>query len=196
MNVKVKILLRRRRFKGREAAIQWNLLSKVKELYYQNLYLVQRDRMERELFHNCIILKNLAIVQAELPLSTDFILEQLMESSKPLRTTYADILTAYRKGKHQQAFDILPDRLPTKTAKDFARILSRLDDLLPMDLVIQMEGFESAFSAERKTKALARAERKSLVTTLTSTAAIFVVLLNFTVVVIFLDTLRTLQQLF
>ena len=79
---------------------------------------------------------------------------------------------------------------------DFARILRKLDDILPSELILQRNGFEETFSSERKTKAMARAERKSLITTLTSTATVFVVLLNFTVVVIFLDTLRILNQLF
>lgn len=172
------------------------LLEWVRRLFYENLYFIKRDRLERELFHSCVLLKNLAIVHRELPMSTDFLLEQLMEASKPLRNTYADVLTLYRKGEADSAFRILYQRIPTKTALDFSRILSKLDYIQPAELVMQMNGFEETFSAERKTKAMARAERKSLITTLTSTATVFVVLLNFTVVVIFLDTLRILGQLF
>lgn len=172
------------------------LKEKVKTVFYENLYFLKRDQMERELFHSCILLKNLAIVHQMRPMSTDFLLEQLMEASKPLRNIYADILSLYRRGEQEAAFRVLYQRVPTRAALDFCRILSKLDDIKPSELVLQMDSFEETFSAERKTKAMARAERKSLITTLTSTATIFVVLLNFTVVVIFLDTMRILGQLF
>ena len=152
--------------------------------------------MENELFHSCMILKNLAIVYQELPMSTDFLLEQLMEASQLLKTVYADILTMYRNGRHDEAFDLLYKNVPIDSAQKFARILRRLDDLNPKELIAQMNAFEETFSAERKTKAMARAERKSLFTTLSSTATIFVVLLNFVVVVVFLDTLQILKGLF
>jgi len=171
-------------------------LDRIKDYIYDQLYVLQKDKLERELFHSCVILKNLAIVQQELPMSADFMMEQLMKASRPLRHIYADILSLYRKGEREAAFQVMHQRIPTKSAQDFARILSKLDYMLPSDLVLQMDGFEEIFSSERKTKAMARAERKSMVTTLTSTTTVFVVLLNFTVVVIFLDTLQILQQLF
>jgi len=129
-------------------------------------------------------------------MSTDFLLEQLMESSQMLRPVYADILTDYRNGRHQEAFSRLHQKIPVPSAQKLARILRRLDDLQPAELVCQMNAFEETFAAERKTKAMARAQRKSLITTLASTATIFVVLLNFVVVVVFLDTLEVLSQLY
>lgn len=159
-------------------------------------YVLQRDAMERELFHSCMILKNLAVVYQSLPMSTDFLLEQLMEASQLLRPVYADMLSDYRGGKHDAAFDRLFQQVPIASAQKFGRILCRLDVLQPAELILQMDGFEETFAAERKTKAMARAERKSLITTLASTAVIFVVLLNFVVVVVFLDTLEVLHQLF
>ena len=173
-----------------------DFFGRIRKLVYAKLAFVRQDKMERELFHSCILLKNLAIVHQELPMSTDFLLEQLMESGGCLRSIYADVLTLYRKGEHEQAFDLFPQSIHSREAIDFARILSKMDQIQPADLVSQMNGFEETFSAERKTKAMARAERKSLITTLTSTVTIFVILLNFTVVVIFLDTLRVLGQLF
>lgn len=51
--------------------------------------------------------------------------------------------------------------------------------------------------AERRvTQAMKRVQRNSLMITLWSSAAIFAMLINFTVVVVFLQTLETLQTLF
>lgn len=159
-------------------------------------YVLQRESMERELFHSCMMLKNLAIVYQSLPMSTDFLLEQLMESSQLLRPVYADILTIYRNGGHHRAFAQLYEKVPIPAAQKFGRILCKLDDLPPAELIAQMNAYEETFAAERKTKAMAKAERRSLLTTLASTATIFVVLLNFVVVVVFLDVLETLNHLF
>lgn len=196
MNWKRNLFWKRKRFVEERKGKVAPFMDKIKAIFYENLYFLKRDQMDRELFHSCVLLKNLAIVYHELPMSTDFLLEQLMDAGKLLRNIYADILTLYRRGEQETAFSVLYQRVPTKAALEFCRILSKLDHIKPSELVLQMDSFQETFSAERKTKAMARAERKSLVTTLTSTATIFIVLLNFTVVVIFLDTLRILGQLF
>ncbi len=46
------------------------------------------------------------------------------------------------------------------------------------------------------TKGMKRAERKSLLTTLLATASVFTILLNFTIVVVFMDALTLLGQAF
>ena len=83
-----------------------------------------RDRMEKEIFNSCIVLKNLALVHRDMPMSADFILEQLMESSRALRSVYADILSAYRNGRGEDSFRILFERVPLKAAKNFALLLA------------------------------------------------------------------------
>ena len=158
--------------------------------------LLKKDRLEKELFHSCILLKNLAVVYQKMPMSADFMMEQLMEGSQTMKVIYADILTAWRNGKQEETFDAVYRKMPLNSTRNFIRILRRLDTMNPSDLRIQMDAFEETLLSERKTKAMARAERKSLVTTLASTATIFVVLLNFVVVVVFLDTLQKLSQIY
>mgnify|MGYP007094047850 FL=1 len=87
---------------------------------------IGRDRLEREIFNSCIVLKNLAIVHRDMPMSADFILEQLMESSRALRNIYADILSAYRNGRGEASFQVLYQRIPIKAAKNFAFLLAKI----------------------------------------------------------------------
>lgn len=158
--------------------------------------LLHSDKAEKEIFNCCIVLKNLAIVHREMPMSADFILEQLMESSKILRNTFADMLSAYRNGRGEEAFSILYARMPIKEAKTFASILNKLDQINPAELIAHMTAFEETFASQRMTKGMKRAERKSLLTTMMATASIFAILLNFTIVVVFMDTLNLLGQVF
>lgn len=152
--------------------------------------------MEREIFNSCIVLKNLAIVHRDLPMSADFILEQLMESSYSLRNIYADILSAYRNGKGEEAFDVFCERIPVRMAKNFSYVLSKIDRINPAELISHMNAFEEAFSADRMTRGMRRAEMKSIITTMTATAAVFAILLNFVIVVVFMDAMRMLEQVF
>lgn len=157
---------------------------------------LQGERLEREIWNSCIVLKNLAIVHRGQPMSCDFIMEQLMECSRPLSNVYADILSAYRSGRGEEAFDLLHMQVPVKAARYFSFILSRIDRIDPGELIGHMEAFEETFAAERMTRGMRRAERRSLITTTAATAAIFAVLLNFTVVVVLMDAMRLLGQAF
>lgn len=162
----------------------------------QKWRLFRRDSMEKEIFNSCIVLKNLAVVHRNLPMSADFMLEQMKDSSRALKSVYADILTVYRSGRTEEAFALLPARVPAKSAKNFSMILAKIDQINPAELISQMTAFEEAFAADRVTGNMKRAERKSLVTTMAATASVFAVLLNFTVVVVFMDTMQLLRQAF
>ena len=196
MKIRTTFGFRARRLAGygwqlRPAAAQKSRLRL--HLFWKSL---QSDRMEREIWNSCIVLKNLAIVHRGQPMSCDFILEQLMECSRPLSNVYADILSAYRRGRGEQAFDQLYEQVPVKAARYFSFILSRIDRIDPGELISHMTAFEETFAAERMTRGMRRAERRSLITTMAATAAIFAVLLNFTVVVVLMDAMRLLGRAF
>lgn len=188
-------------FKARRLAVYTRkVLPEIEEKGRQRLLarwrLFQGRRMEREIYSSCIVLKNLAMVHKDLPMSADFILEQLMECGGALQNTYADILSAYRLGQGEEAFQILPKQVPLKIAANFAAVLSKIDKINPAELIVHMTSFEETLTGERMTKGMSRAERKSLIVTMAATATIFAILLNFTVVVVFMNTLQMIEQIF
>ena len=154
---------------------------------------IRRDQQEQELFGSCLVLKNMAIVQQEMPLATDRILEVLADSSHVLRGIYEEILYLWRNGYGEAAFDILPERIGTRTARSFAYILARTDQINPSELVTAMRSFEDGLTGERTSRAMKRASRRSLITTAFASASVFAVLMNFTVVVVFMDMMRMLN---
>jgi len=141
-------------------------------------------------------LKNLAIVQKERPLSADFIYQALMENSFYLRPVYEEMLTLYRSGRDDEAFGIFAKRTGSRAGKNFASILSKLDKINPSELVKQMEVLQNALAEERMTESLRTAQRNSIIATMCAAAAIFALLINFAVVVVFLDALTLLDNLF
>lgn len=95
----------------------------------------------------------------------------------------------------EKAFSVLEERVQTKAAVNFSLILSKLDQVNPSELVSSMRSFEESFSEERVTRATRRAYIRSLIVTTASAASVFLILMNFIIVVIFLDMEVTLQNL-
>lgn len=156
----------------------------------------KKNRLERELFRSIVTLKNLSLVRRETPLSADYIYEKLTENGGRLRPLYSRMLTLYRSGCDNEAFSLFASEIGTKQAKSFAYILSKLDKLNPAQLAEQMEIFQENMAEAAMTAALKRAQRNSVIITGCAALSIFAMLINFTVVVIFMDTMEVLNGIF
>ena len=119
-----------------------------------------------------------------------------MENSGRLRPVYEEMLTLYRGGRDKDAFEVFAERTGTRNGRNFAAILAKLDRINPAELVKQMEVFQNVMAEARMTAALKSAQRRSIIVTVWATAAVFALLINFTVVVVFLDALTMLENLF
>lgn len=146
---------------------------------------INTDRIEQELLNSCLMGRNLAIIYAGKPMSTDYILEELMRSSNLLKSVYGEMISSYRKGRDKEAFEILYKRVPIKAAKNFSMILSKIDMINPAELSEYMSSFEESLEDERMTKGIKKSEKQSLIVNITATLSIFALLMNFTVTVIF-----------
>lgn len=155
-----------------------------------------KSRLDKELFNSSIILKNLSLVQKNTPFSADYIYEKLMENSVALKPVYGQMLTMYRSKENDSAFKLIPTLIGTKASKNFAIVLSKLEKLNPAELEKQMNVFQKSMMESRMTYAIKRVQRNSLILTVLSTVTVFALLLNFVVVVVFLNTIETLNQLF
>ena len=190
MRIRLSLLLVFRRFRKGRGEMHSSLKKQIKDRYLQ---IFRRDQQEQELFGSCLVLKNMAIVQQGMPLSTDRILEILADSSHALRGTYEEILYLWRNGYGEAAFEVLPKQVGTRSARSFAFILARTDQIDPSELVTAMRSFEDGLTGERTSRAMRRASRRSLITTAFASASVFAVLMNFTVVVVFMDMMRMLN---
>lgn len=153
-------------------------------------------RFDKELFNSSITLKNLSLVRKETPISADYIYERLMENSNRLRPIYSEMLTLYRTGHDEEAFKMLAMEVGTKSAKNFANILSKLDRINPAELTEQMEMFQQMMTDSAMTAAMKKAQRNSAIITACAATSVFALLINFTVVVVFTDAMSVLNNLF
>lgn len=194
MKIRISFWLGISRFrKEKDLNVMERLQQKIWDIPF--LEALRKERQEQELFTSCMILKNLAIVQKGMPVSTDYLLEELASASSVLRRVYMEILFRWRAGQGDRSFDPLTEQVHSIHARNFAYILAGTDQINPGELVSAMESFEEALASERMTRALNSSTRRSMITTAMAAAAVFAVLMNFTVVVVFMDMMRMLGGL-
>lgn len=149
-----------------------------------------------ELYGSAIILKNLSLVHKNSPVSADYTYEVLMRNSERLKPLYQEMLTMYRNGKNDEAFRIFGERTGTREGKNFAVILSKLERINPSELLEQIDVFQEMILEERTTASMKKAQRNSIITTAWATAGIFAMLINFLCVVVLMNMLEMLREVF
>ena len=152
--------------------------------------------LDQEIFDSSMLLKNLAIVERERAFSADYLYEKLMENAKRLRPVYGEMLSLYRSGRDQDAFQVLADRCGTRAARNFSMVLAKVDRINPDALVEQMEVFQEVMRQQRMTQDTRRLQRNSLIVTMMATVVIFIMLIDFAVVVVFLHTMDLVSMVF
>ncbi|MBO5994050.1 MAG: hypothetical protein J6Q41_00880 [Firmicutes bacterium] len=148
---------------------------------------------EKDLYQAAILLKNLAIVRKDYPVSLDYILEELSKDSGTLKPVFQETMSIYRGGRYDEAFRFFADSVRSRYGKNLAMILSKMDKINPYEIVTQIDVYIGIIREVRTTEAMRQAERRSLVITAFATASVFTLMINFCVVVVFLDTLNNLQ---
>lgn len=151
---------------------------------------------DKDLYHSAILLKNMAIVRKEYPVSLDFMIEELSKGSGKLRPVFQEMLTIYRSGKYDDAFIYFEENVSSGYAAGFSSILSKMDKINPFELISQLDVFISIIMESRTTQAMKQAEKRSLIVTAFATASELVCLVNFCVVAVFLDTLSKLRFIY
>ncbi len=155
----------------------------------------RRKRLDRDLYTCCVVLKNLAIVQKSSPLSADVMLEKLAKcASRELKPIFWSMLSMYRTGKGEQAFRYFAAAVGTPAGRTAAGIFSKLDRINPAELLEQTEALIDAMKERRVTQGHIQAQRNGVITMALATATIMIAMLDFLVVVVYMDLMLMLSQ--
>lgn len=151
---------------------------------------------EKDLYHAAILLKDLCIVRRYHPVSLDYMLEEMSVGSGTLRPLFQKTLALYRTKDSEKAFEYFGNRLDSKHGRNFAMLMSKMDRIDPAELVPQIDIFIGVIREVRTTEAMKASERRAALCTFLAAAAFFALLINFLVVVVFMDTLESLRFLY
>ena len=164
--------------------------------FRQRLHVLRSRRYDMELYDSSLLLKNMALADREHSFSADYIYERLMEHSKKLKPVYSRMLNLYRAGRDYTAFQYFSEQCGSRTGRNFAMVLSKVDRISPDELVEQMEVFLEIMGQQRVTAEMKRVQRNSLITTVLATVSVFVMVLDFTAVIVFMHTLTLMENIF
>ena len=138
----------------------------------------------------------MAIVRKKYPVSLDYILEELSRGSSKRRPVFQKMLSLYRSGRYDEAFEYFEGSVNSKYSGIFVSLLSKIDKINPYELASQLDIYIDAVREARVTTQMKQAERRSLIITAFAASAVLAGLVNFCVVVVFLDTLSGLRYIF
>lgn len=157
---------------------------------------VERDYYNHEIYDSVLLLKNLATMEHERAFSADFIYEKLMENSNRLKPVYSQMISLYRSGRDRDAFESFAEKTGSRYGKNFSFVLARLDQINPAELMEQMEVFQEMMAQQRMTDNLKKVQNSSLLTTAAAATVFFVMIIDFAVVVLFMNTLDMMKNIF
>lgn len=155
----------------------------------------RRELVNKEVFEAMTQLKNLCIAQSAKPLSGDYLIEQIIKFSDVTKPAYTKLLTLWRLGESQLACDEFGESLNTKMSKEFANILVKLESMQPAELASHLDLFQSHIREERMTAHLRKQESLSYILYAPVIASAFLIMLNFMIIVIWMDTVELIQKI-
>lgn len=154
-----------------------------------------RNKKDIELYRAISQLKNIAIAQQGRPLGGDFIIEQLMKFTELTKKDFTQLLSEFRIGNEEEACREFAKNIDTKLGLEFSNVLLKLDHINPVELKEQLVLYQENVKAERLTIKLRRNETRSTLLFIPITTLALMVLLNFVIIVIFIDQMQNIMSL-
>lgn len=155
----------------------------------------RKEKIDRELFSLMTQLKNLCIAQGDCPLSGDYLIEHMHRFSSCTRQALSKLLTLWRLGQIEEGCSAFAGILNTKLSIEFSSILLKLESMNPIELSSHIELFQSHIREEHMTRHMRRQEVISYVLYTPVIASAFLIMLNFMVIAIWMDTVNLIQKL-
>lgn len=151
-----------------------------------------KSKKDDELYKVIAQLKNFAIAQKDKPWSGEFIIRHIMRFTTITKPVFSQTLALWRLGREKEAASFLADAFDTRLGKEFSNIIIKLDSINPAELTDQLTLLQEHIDEEKMTKRLKRQELISNLIFMPVAAAALIIILNFVVIVIWLDSIQTL----
>lgn len=165
--------------------------------YYIVLQLQKRnkEKYDLEIFRCLSQLKNLAIAKSGWSYSSDYIIRELSKYTIFTRPIFDRFLGYWYESRYDQACKYFNDSIGTEDALALSNLLMKIDHLKPAEFVTQLELYQSEAKERKRTLAQNSKESKSNLIFGVVMLTGIIILLNFLVIAIVIDTLGYFKQL-
>ena len=96
----------------------------------------------------------------------------------------------------QVLFSVLESFCRSRAAKNFSLVLSKLDQIAPDELISQISVFQEMMEQQRITGEMKIVQRNSMIVTVLAVGTMFVMMIDFIVVVAFMHTMTQMGSMF
>lgn len=149
-----------------------------------------------EVYRAILQLKNMSKVQQNNPYGALFIFEQLRKFTKITRPIFNRMIALYSEDKRDQAYEYFQKAMGTREGEELGNILMKLDKLSPAELRTQLEMYQDSIKRERDTNRKKRNDNRSYAVYFMVVSSTILILINFVIVVFYLDTMKAFQIAF
>lgn len=157
---------------------------------------LKSEEYDKYMIADLVILKSAILCNFEKPLATEEIIEILAENSPKFSKIYYKLISNYIKNGDKEIFKSLPGSNKNMYWKAYGRILFYLEDFNPSELIDQITTLQDAVLQNNVSRGIVLVERKANLLMVISTISVFAVLINFSVVVVFMDALEIMKNAF
>lgn len=154
-----------------------------------------KTKMNKEIFRVIGQMKNLSFSVKASSVSSTYIIESLARFTKHTRSIFEKTLSLWYVSRFQEAHDYFCAAVNTDEGRALAALFLKLDHINSSELRDQLETLLSAIREKRKTIAFAKKENQSKLLLVLSFLTVSVMLVNFMVVVVFIDSMSMLQNI-
>lgn len=153
----------------------------------------KKQKMNVEIIRAFSLLKNIAIIKKDNPPGSQFVLEQLQKFTKETRPAFNKMMAIYSLGKKAEAAEYFAQAIGTKEAESLASILRKIDDLNPAEFLEQIEYYQESIRRERESLKQKQNENRSNLIFLVVFVSSVIVLINFVIVVYYIESIESLK---
>lgn len=154
-----------------------------------------KHKQNIEIYRAISQLKNIALARKDTPPGSDFVLEQLNKFTNILRPVFNKTIALWSMGEKEVACEYLDKTIDTKEATELANILRKLDELEPYELKNQLSLLQESIKKERETRKIKNNENISNLVYLIVITTCVIIMVNFVIVVYYIETINQLKFL-
>lgn len=155
-----------------------------------------KEKKNIEIYRAVSQLKNIALSKQDEPPSSDFILEQLRKFTKSTRPIFNRVIAFWSLGNKEEACDYLERSIETDEGYELANILRKLDDLKPSEFISQLVLLQDFIRRDRETRKIKENENKSNLVYLVVVTTGMIILINFVIIVYYIESFKQLKYLY
>lgn len=154
------------------------------------------EEKNKEILRVISQIKNIALTQKDKPLSAEFVLGEVFKFTSKTKPVFGKLIYLWSMGNYMEACEFLAKEVDTPEGRELSNILYKMEYMEPKELNTQLELLQNSISQERKTKREKKGELISNLLYVSVMASTMAVLINFIVVVLFIDMQEMFEMFF